>query len=592
MSPPGKNLIMVSRREFLKYTAATVPATQLAACGGGGDGSLEVVDWPIASAVYTTAEQQICPVGLAANTPPLNANDLPYSLYGYNAWRPQPGLKHETLNALAPGYAGAPNVARLLTFFSISDIHIADKESPAQPLYFGWTAPWGAPSNDGSAYSPVILSTPHVLDAAIQTINALHKRTPFDFGMSLGDAANNTQYNELRWFIDVIDGKVITPSSGDHLGAGTVDYQRPFKAVGLNKDIPWFQVIGNHDQFWSGSYCETTKTMAAHVGSTVLNMAAGNNSPTGGINGTGFYTGVVDGSTSLGLVIKSGPQDQWIPAPQVAADPDRRSLTTSLSSTANWMREFFNTTTMPVGHGFTRSNLDRDFACYSFQPKSGIPIKVIVLDDTMKGTGDQQYARACLDKLRLEWLVAELEEGQRNDELMIVAAHIPVRPQQTLAPDSNTFDLFVAPPSVVTDEKLLTILHGFPNLMLWMSGHRHINVISPQPFNANDLSDQPEGSFWEVETASLRDFPQHLRTFDIRRNSDNTISIVVTNVDPAVSPRSPAARSRDYAVGASRIFNATSASIGDATSQACNAVLVKQLTTRMQKVISAFGSPL
>lgn len=581
---------MVSRREFLKYSVLAGPAVQLAACGGSAY-SLEPVEWPIAKEVYTTAEQQICPVGLPASTPPLNAADLPYSQYGYNAWRTATGLKHEKVQTLAPAYSGAPNAARLLTFFSLSDIHIADKESPAQPLYFGWSAPFGAPSNDGSAYSPVILSTPHVLDAAVQTINALHKKTPFDFGISLGDDANNTQYNELRWFIDVFDGKVITPSSGDHLGERSVDYQMPFKAAGLNREIPWFQVIGNHDQFWMGSYYENDKTLAAHVGSTVLNMGAGSDSATTGINARGFYTGVVDGSTAWGLVVKSGPEGNFKAPPQVAADPDRRSLATRSSSTANWMREFFTTTSSPVGHGFTQNNLDRDFASYSFQPKSEIPIKVIVLDDTMKGADSTQFARACLDQKRLDWLIAELKEGQDNDKLMIIAAHIPIFPQQTLDPASGNYPLFAAP-SVVTDAQLLTILHGYPNLILWMSGHRHVNVVTPQPYNAKDLADQPEKSFWEVETSSLRDFPQQIRTFEIRRNADNTISIIVTNVDPAVSPGSPAAKSRDYAVGASRIFNATSASIGDSSSHAYNAELVKQLTGRMKAVISRLGSPI
>lgn len=582
---------MVNRREFLKYSAVTVPAAPLAGCVWGGDDSPAVVEWPIASVVYTTAEQQISLVGLAPTTPPISANDLPYSRYGYNAWKTESGLKHLKRQTLAPGYSGAPNVARLLHFFSISDIHITDKESPAQPLYFGWSAPWGAPSNDGSAYSPVIVSTPHVLDAAIQTVNALHRKIPFDFGISLGDDADNTQYNELRWFIDVLDGKVITPSSGEHLGAGSVDHQRPFKAAGLDKGIPWFQVIGNHDQFWKGSYYENAKTMAAHVGTAVMNMGAGDDTPTGGINGNGYYVGVVDGNTALGLVVKSGPTDQWPAAPQVAADPDRRSLVTTTSCTANWMREFFTTTSTPVGHGFTQSNLDRDFASYSFRPKAGLPIKVIVLDDTMKGADSTQFARACLDDARRKWLLAELQDGQDNDELMIIAAHIPIRPQQTLDPGSGTFDLF-APPSVVTDEQLLADLHGFPNLMLWISGHRHVNVVTPQPYNAGDPTDQPERSFWEVETASLRDFPQHLRTFDIRRNGDDTISIIVTNVDPAVSPGSPAARSRDYAVGAYRIFNATAQSIGDNGSHAYNAELVLQLTTKMRRIIAGIGSPL
>lgn len=57
-----------------------------------------------------------------------------------------------------------------------------------------------------------MMYTTHVLDAAIQTVNALHQKNAFDFGISLGDTCNNTQYNELRWYIDVIDGKVITPA--------------------------------------------------------------------------------------------------------------------------------------------------------------------------------------------------------------------------------------------------------------------------------------------------------------------------------------------------------------------------------------------
>jgi hypothetical protein len=40
--------------------------------------------------------------------------------------------------------------------------------------------------------------------------------------------------------------------------------------------------------------------------------------------------------------------------------------------------------------------------------------------------------------------------------------------------------------------------------------------------------------FWQVETSSLRDFPQQFRTFEILRNNDDTISILATNVDPAV----------------------------------------------------------
>ena len=62
------------------------------------------------------------------------------------------------------------------------------------------------------------------------------------------------------------------------------------------------------------------------------------------------------------------------------------------------MTEFFMTTSNPVGHGFTQANLDNDFACYSFVPKTDIPLKVIVLDDTSKGPGQLNYARAALTR--------------------------------------------------------------------------------------------------------------------------------------------------------------------------------------------------
>lgn len=233
----------ITRRDFMKYTAGTVAClyldTLLTGCGGGNNTSrTQFVQWPISNEVFTTAQRQILPLPVSANAPQINPRDLElYSEFGYDAWQMGPGLPHTLWNTIAPDYNGAPNVARLLSFFTITDIHIADKESPAQPLYVGWIAESGADYNT-SAYSPVVLASTQVLDAAVQTINAVHKTAPFDFGISLGDACNNTQYNELRWYLDVIDGKVITPSSGANIGAATIDYQKQYKAAGLDKSIP------------------------------------------------------------------------------------------------------------------------------------------------------------------------------------------------------------------------------------------------------------------------------------------------------------------------------------------------------------------
>ena len=238
---------MVTRRVFLKYSMLAIPGINLSACGGDGDGVSVygggVVEWPIAPDVFTTAERQVLPAVLPAGVPRINPADVPlYAQYGYSAWHADAGsgLAYVRRTDLAPLSANATNGARLLSFFAMTDIHLVDKESPAQPFYGDWVSAYGASATGGAGWSPIVVSTTQVLDAAVQTINALHARKPFDFGISLGDKINNSQYNELRWFIDVLDGKTITPSSGAHVGADTIDYQRLYLVAGLDKAILWY----------------------------------------------------------------------------------------------------------------------------------------------------------------------------------------------------------------------------------------------------------------------------------------------------------------------------------------------------------------
>lgn len=62
------------------------------------------------------------------------------------------------------------NEGKLLNFFTLTDIHLTDKESPTQAILLGLKA------GVISAYSGIMLYTMHVLDAAIQTVNVLHKK--------------------------------------------------------------------------------------------------------------------------------------------------------------------------------------------------------------------------------------------------------------------------------------------------------------------------------------------------------------------------------------------------------------------------------
>jgi metallophosphoesterase (TIGR03768 family) len=544
--------------------------------------------YPIASDVFTTLQKTVVP----GSQPPglIRLDEISkYKAYGYGQWTtggPLLSVKRTDLMGSAYDGAAVTSKTKLLNFFTLSDIHITDKESPNQLIYLQRlhkTLPVSA-----SLYSGVMLYTTHVLDAAVQTINALHKKKPFDFGISLGDACNNTQKNELRWYIDVLDGKVITPSSGAHLGTGSIDYQKPYKAAGLDKTIPWYQALGNHDHFWIGSV-PVDEGLRKDLRKSFLSdevFATGDilKNPTL-INNRDYYMGVLDGSTSYGNIINAGPIAEFKSPPKVAADPDRRSLLRT-----EWMKEFFTTASTPSGHGFNLADAEKGFACYSFVPKATLPLKVIVLDDTQRedDSSPDVHGHGFLDQARWDWLKKELAAGDAAGQLMIIAAHVPIDVEVT-APRSE-MGWWTDPQNAVSLPGLLEELQSHPNLILWISGHRHLNTV--KAFQSPDPAHAPEKGFWQVETSSLRDFPQQFRTFELYLNSDKTLSIVTTDVDPAVEEGTPAAKSRSYAIATEQIvgtwdvltkLNPTQdPSIKPMPTGSYNAELVKKLSSEMQ----------
>jgi hypothetical protein len=272
------------------------------------------------------------------------------------------------------------------------------------------------------------------------------------------------------------------------------------------------------------------------------------------------------------------------------------------------MSQFFNTTSKPAGHGFTQEMVNGTSlaACYTFYPKANMPIKVIVLDDTDK-MDCSPYG--CLDAPRYNWLINELESGQAADEFMIICSHIPVWADGYQSPDSDPPHTFWNPDSYVSDQELVaTINSTYSNVVLWIAGHVHRNAITPQAANSQAQSGDPDygWGFWEVETPSLRDFPQEFRRFEIVLNSDlETISILVIDVDPAVNPaslpdgsQSPAFISRTYSIGAQQIFNIPiwqplwQSPDMDSPSGVCNAQLfiqLSQLTPGLQAELRSFS---
>ena len=209
-------------------------------------------------------------------------------------------------------------------------------------------------------------------------------------------------------------------------GPITIDYQMPFQAAGLNPDIPWYQVLGNHDHLWAGTLVMTQYLRESYTNNQVLLFG---DLDVDGINSRSHFMGTVDGSTPYGNITGVGPVADFIDpvtgltnAPMVAPDTNRYYL-----ETTNYMKEFFTTKSKPVGHGFSQWNVTNNLACYSFEPKANLPLKIIVLDDTMTDQNlDFPNGQGGLDTNQFNWLVHELDKGQAQEKLMIIAAHIPI----------------------------------------------------------------------------------------------------------------------------------------------------------------------
>jgi hypothetical protein len=104
----------------------------------GGQNQSQVQGYPIDSRVSTTLDRTVMPVPVPATSPKILPSEVSrYTQYGYGLWQYGGGLDYEKRLDLMPvdyKAASAIDTARLLNFFDMTDIHVTDKESPAQAI--------------------------------------------------------------------------------------------------------------------------------------------------------------------------------------------------------------------------------------------------------------------------------------------------------------------------------------------------------------------------------------------------------------------------------------------------------------------------
>ncbi len=400
-----------------------------------------------------------------------------------------------------------PNLSadHLIRFVHLSDTQIVDEESPARSIRF-------APLTH-SAWRPQEAYGIHTLDATLRVINDRAANlgdgeSPIDFIIATGDQTDGCQGNELRWFIDTMDGGNILTDSGAPDGEDRIqpDENNPklvYDAEGLSPEIPWFTVYGNHDALASGVFAidrsdanpanwtaPLLRPYAALIGLHGLFPPRNEFESTADVSPAAITAAVEPADPeTMALKILS-----VLPGP-IVPDPDRQ-----FSSRQQFIDEHFTTTTFPKGHGFTYANRQSGLARYSMRPVGDVPVRLIVLDtvipDPVPGF-PAQYGVMTREQFDA-FLKPELENALKSDELVLIASHHP----------SSNFDLPYHGSRVGTEE-FRAYLASQPHVIAHLCGHGHRHSVE----KIGDAS-----PYFEIQTASIIDYPQESRILDISYN--------------------------------------------------------------------------
>jgi metallophosphoesterase (TIGR03767 family) len=536
----------ITRRQALGLGAAAAGAVAAAGLlrpgAAGADPVADAPTFPVAPQGTTLART------LQHGTP---------GTLGYRRIVPGPGEPSLVRGDLLGGAArGSGSRTALAAFAQLTDMHVLDAQSPARVEFLDRLDDPGSPYEVlpfTGAYRPQDMLTTHVAEATVRAMRQVDRGPvtglPLAFVVTTGDNVDNTQYNELRWQIDILDGKRVRPDSGDRTKyEGVADQtaydthywhpdgpppgqpvderiatygypkipglldtcRKPFRAQGL--DMPWISVFGNHDGLAQGTVPSSPLVAQIATGSTKITDLPANAD-------IGELAAHLVNNDPRGLqTLFSGPSRTVTP------DADRRPLTR-----AEVIAEYFKTSGTPNGHGYTAWNVATSNAYYTFGKGK---VRGISLDTVNQNGGSE----GSIDQAQLAWLTAQLVKGSRRyldesgkwvkggkrDKLFVIFSHHTI---DTM--DNNTG------PGRVLGPQVRDLLLRFPNVILWVNGHTHRNNVIP---HKRKKSSKAPGGFWEVNTAAHVDWPQQARTVELVDNGDGTLSVFGTIIDHVAPP--------------------------------------------------------
>lgn len=457
-------------------------------------------------------------------------------------------VRNDLVTANADEERGHDEV-RITGLIHFTDFQIADLASPSRVEFLQRREGQSDWARMLPAYRPQEFLLAQAIEQTVRSINGLVTAHPgrWDIALTTGDNTDSAQSNELDAFLSYLEGGTIEPAAGTRgfsdapVGLGDENYYNPepssqdlwkttkglpthagalkasaepFEGEGLR--LPWLSCFGNHDCLVQGRSAEPS----------------------------GYEEFLTGHAKPVGVAATAGPPGDKLSA--YVEDPTWISQGTSRSierdserrmvSKADYVDRHLCAPGSPQGHGFTESNRASGRAYYVYDELPGV--RMIVLDTT----NIAGHVDGCVDQRQFEWLEEQLVEvhtsyrsesgellrGGEDDRLVVIASHHGLSTMTNDYGGNSAIGEDRRGKLHLADE-LEGLLHRFGNVALWLSGHTHVNKITPRRGAG--------GGFWEISTGSIAEWPVQFRGIEISAGP-SVVRLRTTMVD-SQAPATP-----------------------------------------------------